>query len=160
MAAYTVQPSNKPIEVDDEEEEDSDYFDVMMIGRTGIGKSTVGNKLLDIDPETSSLSGAYRVGEDITNMIKKWDFEQDQKPYFEAGDGRETITKRCKVLSNEKTKDRVLDTRGFADTDTTQRDGVVEGNLQSFRWILQAQKAHDLRFSRVVYFLPNRGPPE
>ena len=160
MAANTLQSSNRPPDFDDEEEEDSGYFDMMMIGRTGIGKSTVGNKLLDIDPETSTLYGAYRVGEDITNMIKKWGLEENQKPYFESSDGRETVTKRCKVLSNEKTKDRVIDTRGFADTDATQRDGVLESNLQSFRWILQAQKAHDLRFSRVLYFLPQRGPPE
>ena len=143
-----------------EDEEESSYFDVMMIGKTGSGKSTVGNRLLDIDPETKALMGVYRPGEDITNVIKQWDEDGDQKPYFEMGDGNESVTKRCKVLSNEKNKDRVLDTRGFADTENTQRDGVIKGNLQSFRWILQAQRAYNLRFSRVLYFLPNRGPPE
>ena len=37
---------------------------------------------------------------------------------------------------------------------------MIKGNLQGFRWILQAQRAHDLRFSRVIYFFPIRGPPE
>ena len=145
---------------EDEEEEESSYFDVMMIGKTGSGKSTVGNRLLDIDPETKVLMEAYRVGEDINNVIKRWDLDCDDKHYFAVGDGKESVTKKCKVLSNEKNKDRVLDTRGFADTENTRKYGVINGNLQSFRWILQAQKTHNLRFSRVLYFLPNRGPPE
>ena len=145
---------------DSEDEEESSYFDVMMIGKTGSGKSTVGNRLLDIDPETKTLMGAYRDGEDISNVIKQWGDSGDKKHYFEVGDGSESVTTRCKVLSNEKNKDRVLDTRGFADSENARKDGVIKGNLQSFRWILQAQNKHNLRFSRVLYFLPNRGPPE
>ena len=142
------------------DEDESSYFDVMMIGRTGFGKSTVGNKLLGIDSENKSLLGVNQMGEDITTVIKQWDIESDKKPFFETGEGRESVTKKCKLLSNEKSKNRVLDTRGFADTENTRKYGVIKGNLQSFRWILQAQRAYDLRFSRVLYFFPNRGPPE
>ena len=145
---------------DEEEEEKSGYFDVMLIGRTGQGKSTVGNNLLEINPDTKELMGVYRVGEGVTDIIKRWDCNGDQKYYFEVGEGSQSVTQRCKVLSNEKNKDRVIDTRGFADTEHTRRDGVINGNLQSFRWILQAQKMYDLRFARVLYFLPNRGAPE
>ena len=144
----------------DSDEEESSYSDIMMVGRTGFGKSTVGNKLLGIDSETKSLLGVYRKGEDITNVIKQWDFDGDKIHYFETGEGTGSVTKKCKVLSNETTMDRVLDTRGFADTENTRKFGVIKGNLQSFRWILQAQRAYNLRFSRVLYFLPNRGPPE
>ena len=162
MAAEVSAPDAQPqgTASDDEEDEKSSYFDVMLIGRTGQGKSTVGNTLLEIDPDTKELLGVYRPGEGITDIIKRWDCNGDQKYYFEVGEGSDSVTKRCKVLSNEKNRDRVLDTRGFADTENTRRDGVINGNLQSFRWILQAQKMYNLCFSRVLYFLPNRGAPE
>ena len=141
---------------EDEENHSEDhfsYFDVMMIGRTGQGKSTVGNKLLGIDPESGK---AVNAGE----IIRLCDIVNDQKPYFEVGRGPDSETKQCKLLANESKRNRVLDTRGFADTEMTQRYGVIQGNLQSFRWILQAQRAHDLRFSRVIYFVHHRGPLE
>ena len=141
-------------------DDEPSYCDILMVGRTGFGKSTVGNKLLGIDPETKSLLGEHEEGEDITTVIQQWDFDGDKRPYFETGDGMESVTKKCKVLSNEKKIIRVLDTVGFADSENTRKYGVIKGNLQSFRWILQAQRGYDLRFSRVVYFLPTRGPPE
>ena len=154
----TNEPPTLHLQIDppagtDDSEEESSYHDIMMIGRTGFGKSTVGNKLLGINPETCK---PY----DKEVKIMQWDFDGDEKFFFEVGEGKESVTKSCKVLSNEKTKDRVLDTRGFADSEMTQKYGVIRGNLQSFRWILQAQRAYKLRFSRVLYFFPKRGPPE
>ena len=124
-----------------------------------MGKSTLGNKILGIDSETKTLLIELEPGEDKSKVIKRWEFDSDKKPYFETGGKTESVTKRCKVLSNEKSLNRVLDTRGFADSEMTRKYGVMQGNIQCFRWILQAQKEYELHFSRVLYFLPNRGPP-
>ena len=134
------------------EDDTYSYCDIMMIGRTGFGKSTVANKLLEINPETGKPTN-----KEVT--IKMWS-HGDEKPYFEMGDGVESVTKCCKVLSNESSMVRVMDTMGFADSELTRKYGVMKGNLQSFRWILQAQREYDLRFQRVVYFYPGRGPPD
>lgn len=123
----------------------------------GLGLEKV---LLGINPETKLLFGEHEEGEDITTVITQWDFDGDKRPYFETGEGMESVTKKCKVLSNEKEIIRVLDTVGFADSENTRKYGVIKGNLQSFRWILQAQRGYDLQFTRVVYFFPMRGPPE
>ena len=142
--------SGRDVASTNDDDDEFSYCDIMMLGRTGLGKSTVGNKLLGINPETNK---PYK--EDT--KIDQFGYDGDEQYFFETGDGKESVTKKCKVLSKEKI--RVMDTRGFADTELTRKYGVIQGNLQSFRWILQAQRAHDLRFSRVLYFFPQRGPP-
>ena len=96
------------------------------------------------------------------SIIKQWDKARtaDKVCYFVTGEEIESVTTECKVLSNENSMNRVLDTPGFADSRTAQRYGVLRSNLQIFRWILRQQRAYNLQFSRVLYFYPGRGPPE
>ena len=145
----------------DNENDEPSYYDVMMIGRTGRGKSTVANKLIGVDPDKKSLlEYDPETGEGINDVIRRWECNEDDEPFFETGDGIESVTKCCKVLSNEISMNRVLDTIGFADAELTRKYGVIQSNIQSFRRILQVQRQCELRFSRVVYFFPNRGPAE
>ena len=128
----------------------SDYYDVLLLGRTGLGKSTTANKLLQVDNRDSVL----------VTCDKGADVGRDRAPNFRTGDGMDSITSECKLVSNEMSMIRVLDTPGFADTRETKEHGVFRSNLRTFRSILRAQDVNDLAFCRVLYFLPQRGPLE
>lgn len=131
----------------------SDYYDILMLGRTGQGKSTTANKLLQVNNPDSVL--VYRDGDGDSGAAGK-----AAVPVFEMGDGMDSVTSECKLISNEMSMIRVLDTPGFADTRETREHGVFRSNLRTFRSILRAQDANDLAFCRVLYFLPLRGPLE
>lgn len=86
---------------------------------------------------------------------------KDQSNKFATGDGADSVTIDCQVLSNEKTKVRVLDTPGLADSRQVGNGlGVIEANRKFFRSILRIQGELKMKFDRVAYFLPTRGCPE
>ena len=130
----------------------SPYYDILLLGRTGQGKSTTGNKLVEIENQNAIL----RIHTELNNC----DSAAGKTASFQTGDGPDSITTSCKVISNELSMIRVLDTPGFADTDKTSDVGVFKGNLNTFRSILRIQDHHALAFCRVLYFLPLRGPLE
>ena len=115
---------------------DNDYYDILILGRTGQGKSTLGNKLLQPHSETPFATSSDN------------DRLKDQEL---------SITKKVYSAINKTTKVRVLDTPGFADPSVFSNGEVDyhEANLRIFRSIvLQKDK---LQVRRVVYFLPQRG---
>ena len=113
-----------------------DYYDILLIGSTGIGKTTTGQKIVEIVP--SSVDSVEVLSETG---------HTDGIPFV----------KECQLLCNDESGVRVLDTPGFADSDVTKKYGVFGGNLRIIRSIIRSQVSNSLKPKRILYFLPTRG---
>ena len=124
-----------------------EYKDIVLIGKTGHGKSTTGNILLARSPNGGEPSARV----EIDGLL-------DEHNYFVVSTGFESCTKRLQTLKNELAKIRVTDVPGFSDS--TRRDGatVLQTNLQFIRDVSRANDT--FQFNYVLYFLPFRGLPE
>lgn len=127
----TVQPTDGSTE--------NPSFDVLLLGRTGMGKSTTGNTLLSMNPPRS-------------------------RELFLCGSGALSITKSCQLLTNDRVTGprlRILDSPGFAPSDALNRGyNIYQANLAILREILTVQAREGLAFKRILYFVPGREPPE
>ena len=121
----------------------NDYFDIMLIGKTSLGKTTTADKILLANPTGKDYSFDQPIEVDATNEapilhyedLSMWhvsdeagDTEMVQKrlknlvfcrsltdPHKEVNRMREQseMTKYCELLSNDTSKVRVLDVPGF-----------------------------------------------
>ena len=165
-----------------------EYYDILLLGNTGMGKSATANKLIETVPspkvEESEKSDIPSTEESEKSDIPSTEEEAKQPLkvfshvvekfggyietyfcdsvlelfYFPVGNGTDSCTKMCDLKCNVLSGVRVLDTPGFADSNNTKEFGVYEGNLKSVRSILRCQQEHNLKFRRVLYFIPTRGP--
>ena len=127
------------------------YYDIILIGRTGQGKSSLGNKLLQFTTfeqkrrqETTSFSPPpfyFRTADDV----------DDNQRMF-------AVTKQCELSSNETTMVRVLDTPGLCNANDVSAD-IFSTNIQIFRGMVFNQLMHQIAAKRLLYFLPIRGVP-
>ena len=125
----------------------NDYYDIMIIGRTGMGKSTTSDKLLmaNLAGHTyhcgvQSVSEALNIeqvvkfgdfsmwqisdteGECEVHLKKLMTFQSMEKPHQEVNNlykGSKKITSRSRLISNEITKVRILDVPGFFGKDAS-----------------------------------------
>lgn len=171
--AFQIQASDSPEIMESEPITitTTEYFDIMLVGKTGQGKSTLGNKLIHLDHTTLKSKIRLFESEDAhffppSHDLKKKRFTQASDPEVtEKGDNILSVTANCKLLANDETRVRVMDVPGFSDSGAIQRAAgtnvsVFEANLQIIRWVVKAQIRFQLQFRRIVYFLPVRGPLE
>ena len=173
-----------------------DYYDIMIIGRTGMGKSTTSDKLIIANPDHLN----YREEQHADETVDKGQMKMSDLTVWlisDAEDEIERITTRLKnlvfyrsldmphehvntvynkrskmatsksqLISNESTKVRVLDVPGFfgeefgAKGELKTGDKVTQTGLCIMRQILRIQSTMRMKFQRIIYFIPERGPLE
>ncbi len=159
------------------------YIDFLVLGKTGMGKSTTADRLLvadfvagagDVTP-VKKEDGNTQLGDILIWRLSNRSVEDVKKRVMhclanrgadtKAIDSKNTsvdfVTKDCILLSNEKTMIRVLDVPGFHSTSSSQQAAAQQvanqENLVIMRQILRIQAVKQLHFRRILYFLPSRG---
>ena len=122
-----------------------DYYDIMVIGRTGMGKSTTADKLLIANLTSRDYRGAeYKepemkngerlVADDLTIWLISEEIKKAEKrlkdlimcrgleaPHKEVNfthNQASPVTRNCELISNETTRIRILDVPGFFGEDS------------------------------------------
>ena len=142
-----------------------DYYDIVMIGCHGRGKSTVGNKLLQACNYPSTTEQIIYSTQFIEGLG-----ELDTcgtVPCFLTCDNVDTslryarllpVTSRCQLVANENTKIRVLDTPPLS---FWSKDGctMLESDISLIHLIIREllDPNNKLSVKRLLYFLPFRG---
>jgi hypothetical protein len=175
---------------------DIDYYDIMIIGRTGMGKSTTADKLVIANPDHLNyaeeqhqdeimegrqlkmsdlsvwlISDADDEIERVTTRLKNLVFFRSlEKPHKNVNDmynkRAKMTTVKPQLISNESTKVRVLDVPGFFGKEMSTKDDqntgekVTTTGLSIMCKILRVQSTMRMKFKRIIYFIPERGPLE
>ena len=166
------------------------YYDIMILGISGQGKTTTAEKLLIANP-TGVNYGLFKGKDSSMEDLSAWFISSDENslertstrmknlsfyrtldnPHLEINAAHESNmqinqgTVSCELFSNDTTKIRVLDVPGFfgiTDQDSMFSRGVTASDatahISTMRNILQIQNVMAMKFKRILYFLPCRGP--
>ena len=166
-----------------------DYYDILMLGKSGMGKSMTADKLVIANPSDRDYCGELPSDKVVKQQelaledISMWlgDMEKHLKRLVQCKssdrshnevnkmyESSNESTKDFQLISNETTKIRILDTPGFfgdfcrsstAGSEETAK-AVATSGLTIMQKVLRIQATMQMNFKRVVYFLPERGPLE
>ena len=172
-----------------------DYYDIMVIGRTGMGKSTTADKLVIANPDGHDYRGEQHVDEivnegqvkmsdltmwriaDVEDEVERVTVRLKNLVMFRSLDSTHkevnNLYRRAKkptigsqIVSNETTRVRILDVPGFFGNDIGTAEASSTGNrvtlsgLLIMREVLRIQATMRMKFRRIIYFIPERGPLE
>ena len=133
------------------------YYDIVIIGKTGQGTSTLGNKLLQGSPtSTEQMVYSTKFNRGVGALDKCGTFPR----FYTSEDSIDSITQSCQLVANENTKMRVLDTPGFSPSYTfSVALTIFEANEQIVHCIMHELLDPNKKMSvkRLLYFLPYRG---
>ena len=76
---------------------------------------------------------------------------------FKTGDSNYSVTKQGQMLSNEDTCIRVLDIKGLGVAIPNENLTTAQVNAGIMDYLVQAQHQLNVRYDRILYFLPFRG---
>lgn len=130
------------------------YTDILVIGKTGRGKSRAGNIILELSPDGRTKV----ISSDTIEKCQKDGLLYTDLDYFVTESGEQSCTTRLAALANSRTMIRVTDTPGFGDTSKKEGATVFQRNLDYVRDITRLNDV--FRYKCVLYFLPFRGRPE
>ena len=134
-----------------------DYYDIMVIGRTGMGKSTTADKLAIANPDGHDYRGeqqphetvnegqvkmsdlcmwqiadvegeSQRVTERLKNLVRFRTLDNTHKEVNDLYKGANIQTVESHVISNETTRVRVFDVPGFFGSDIRRVEATTTGD--------------------------------
>ena len=147
---------------------DDSYFDILLLGRTGIGKSTAGNNMLYDAPQGADHLTAWKLAGITEGEVRQLEPAVQSQTFKHAPSSPDSTTTECELLSNDDAKLRILDIPGFQSSNYKHqseegRNTTVtpyQANLGIMRQIVRIQARFSLVFKCALYFLPVRGTLE
>ena len=164
-----------------------DYFDIMLMGKTGMGKTTTAEKIIianpvslpgrkhDLEPTVNTKPSSThctdvsmwylsdepdemeRVSQRLKDLILWRSLESPHEEINRRRKEDSRDTDKCELLCNDTSKVRVLDVPGFHGTNESYSFSKYDNDLSLVRKILHIKNAHKFKFNRIVYFLPETG---